>query len=89
MDANLYDKLLDVEQDMDFMKTTFLASFADRMLNVESAIDCIDKKVNIFLPDREELTESESAYFGKFNTRLSKHSKEISKIKQQLGEPNG
>ena len=79
----IYDKLIDVEKDMEFMKTNFLASFADRMAKNESAIDCLEKKINIFVPDREE-TKGVEAYFGKVNTQLDKHYRDINLLKKEV-----
>ena len=83
MDSATFDKLTDLEQDMEFIKTKYFANIADRLLNAEEAIQALDTRTNIFVPVNGDAKGFEAAY-GKIRTIINKHSKSINDIKRCL-----
>jgi len=81
-DSKLYEKIIDFEKEMDFFKDDISRNYSDRITKLESAVSCLNDKMNIFVPHGNKCEDTGvKAFFGKVNYRLMKHNKEINQLK--------
>lgn len=86
LESQFYDKLIDVEKDMENLKGKFIANFSDRLNLIESNIQCLNDKMNIFVPDCDHSEAvGVEAFFGRVNSKMMRHNRDINLIKAQLG----
>ena len=84
-ELTVFNKLVDIEKDMDYLKTKFMANFADRLSALESTIQSLDDRTTLFVPDKNGLSGL-SGCISKVNYSLKKHNREINVLKAQVAK---
>jgi len=88
-DSQLYDKLIDLEKDMQNLREKCFASFGDRICAIESNVTALFDRTSIFMPESENNPSiGFEAYIGKVNSKLKHQSEEIKALKCFVAKVN-
>ena len=81
-DAEFYQKLIDLEKDMQNLREKCFSSFGDRLCAIESNVTALFDRTSIFMPASENNPRvGFDAYIGKVNAKLYHHQQDINKLK--------
>ena len=86
-DAEFYQKLIDLEKDMQNLREKCFSSFGDRLCTIESNVTALFDRTSIFMPESENNPRvGFEAYIGKVNSKLKHHAEEIRTLKSVVAK---